>query len=67
MQKLANYLVHHQSKQYLSPISSISKSMFSTTMDNSGVVERVDGILADHRSALSRTVTLIESARHEHR
>lgn len=40
--------------------------MFSTAA-SFDVKDRVDRILANERSALSRTVTLIESARPEHR
>ena len=65
MQRIKYTLVRKHRPQLFFTKLDISKFLFSSTNDN--VVERVDGILADHRSALSRTVTLIESARHEHR
>jgi len=44
-------------------IQSASRSM----MTDSEVKERVDRLLAKERSAISRTITLIESSREEHR
>ena len=43
------------------------QSPFRSMITDSEVKERVDRLLAKERSAISRTITLIESSREEHR
>ncbi len=47
--------------------SRLIQSPFRSMMTDSEVKERVDRLLAKERSAISRTITLIESSREEHR
>ena len=47
--------------------SRLIQSSFRSMMTDSEVKERVDRLLAKERSAISRTITLIESSREEHR
>jgi hypothetical protein len=50
-------------KRFLGIISQSRRSLLTQTQ----VSDRVDGLLRHERSALSRTITLIESSRDDHR